>query len=160
MKYKILILFFLLLAIPYYAFAQENLAIKEVFDKYGKQDGSVLVQLSSDVLSQGSSRITYYKSLIMDINSTKEREVQQALKADIANNLIISEVKKSGRVESGTYYLGNKGKIHMYILYKNKSNKMTIVYLEGKFSTNKLDNELKKLKDLFIYVNNKRIKLQ
>ncbi|MDU1890658.1 MAG: hypothetical protein E6767_08210 [Dysgonomonas sp.] len=159
MKNKTLILACLLL-FPILAYTQNNLRVNDVFEKYGKQEGSVLVQLSSDVLSQGNSRIVFYKSMITDTNSIKEQDVQRALKEDIKGNLIISEIKKGGRIESGTYHLGKNNNIHKYILYKNKSNKITLVYLEGKFPPEKLDYELKKLKDLFIYVNNKRIKLQ
>jgi len=141
--------------------AQEHLSVKNIFDKYGKMDGSVLVQLSTDVLSQGS-RIIFYKSLIMDNNVAKERDVLNLLKPDIENNQIISEVKKNGKVESGTYYIGKdkSGSQNEFILYKCKSDKITVVYLKGNFPPSSLDSELKKLKDLFIYVNNKRLKIQ
>ncbi|MDR0824259.1 MAG: hypothetical protein LBN74_04145 [Prevotella sp.] len=161
MKYKLFILFCLIQTISVSAFAQDHLKVKDIFDKYGKQEGSVLVQLSSDVLSQGSN-ITFYKSLIMDNNIARERDVLNLLKPDIEMNSIISEVNKNGKIESGTYYVG-KGKSEKsseFILYRNKADKITIVYLKGNFPPAKLDSELKKLKDLFIYVNNKRLKIQ
>ena len=143
------------------AFAQNRLKIQDVFDKYGKQDGSVLVQLSTDILSQGS-KMTFYKSLIIGEDNRKELEILEAIKADTKDRPIISEVKKDGKIDSGTYYLmtNNHTKESEYILYKKNSKKITLVYIKGKFSPNELDMELKKLKDLFIYVNNKRIKLQ
>ncbi|MFV0328700.1 MAG: hypothetical protein ACK5KL_02570 [Dysgonomonas sp.] len=161
MKHKIFILFCLIQVFAISAVAQENLKVNDIFDKYGKQEGSVLVQLSSDVLSQGSN-ITFYKSLIMDNNIAKERDVLNLLKPDIEKNLIISDVKKNGKVESGTYYVGKdkSGKSSEFILYKCKSDKITVVYLKGNFPPAKLDSELKKLKDLFIYVNNNRLKIQ
>ena len=161
MKYKIFIISCILQFISLTVLAQDHLKIKEIFDKYGKQEGSILVQLSSDVLSQGS-RITFYKSLIMDESTLKERETLYSLKSDTENNLIISEAKQNGKIESGTYYIGKdkSGNNNEFILYKKKSNKITIVYLKGNFPPNKLDSELKKLKDLFIYVNNKRLKIQ
>ena len=157
MKRKIFILNCLLLIILS-ATAQNHLGIKNIFDKYGKQEGSILVQLGLDVLSQGSD-ITYYKSLVMDYSTQKEQDILSYLKQDVTS--IISEVKKSGKTESGTYLVGTeKDKVYEYILYKNKSNKITVVYLKGNFPPKELDSELKKLKDLFIYVNNKRLKIQ
>jgi hypothetical protein len=143
------------------SFGQENLKIKEIFDKYGKQEGAVLVQLSSDVLSQGSN-LKFYKSLILDMYGTREQDTWNAVSQDIRTGVIVSEVKKSGQVESGTYFIGKdrSGKSSEFILYKNKSGKITLVYLKGNFRPNQLNNQLEKLKDLFIYVNNKRLKIQ
>lgn len=161
MKYKMLILYCLLQVFSLSAIAQDHLNVNNIFDKYGKQEGSVLVQLSSDVLSQGSN-ITFYKSLITDNNIAKERDIINLLKPDIENSKVISEVKKNGKVESATYYVGKdkSGKQSEFILYKWKPDKITVVYLRGNFPPEKLDSELKKLKDLFIYVNNKRLKIQ
>ncbi|MDR1089629.1 MAG: hypothetical protein LBL79_01020 [Prevotella sp.] len=157
MKRKIFILI-CLLQTTLLATAQDHLSIKDIFDRYGKQEGSVLVQLASDVLSQGSN-ISLYKSLVMDYSAPKEQDILSYLKQDITS--IISDVKKNGKTESGTYLVGSgKNKGYEYILYKNKSNKITVVYLKGNFSPKKLDPELNKLKDLFIYVNNKRLKIQ
>ncbi|PXV62244.1 hypothetical protein CLV62_12167 [Dysgonomonas alginatilytica] len=161
MKYKIVILLCIMQAISLGASAQSHLNIKDVFDLYGKQGGSVLVQLSTDVLSQGS-KITFYKSLITDESVEKNRLIWEAMEADIKNGTKISELKKDGKIESGTYYLktNSSSKTNEYILYKNKSRKITLVYLQGDFPPQQLEYELKKLKDLFIYVNNKRLKLQ
>lgn len=161
MKYKIFILLCVIQTATCNVFAQNHLKIKTVFDDYGKQEGSVLVQLSTDILSQGS-KITFYKSLMTDESEQKTRQILQALEADTQNGTKISELKKDGKIESGMYHLGaNKSsKSNEYILYKNKSRKITLVYLQGDFPPNQLEYELQKLKDLFIYVNNKRLKLQ
>ncbi len=159
MKHKALILLSLFQLVLVGASAQNHLKIKEVFDKYGKQEGAVMVQLSSDILSQGSN-LTFYKSLILDIHPAREQDVLNALEQDIRNGQIVSEMKKSGKVESGTYLIGSSGKTSEFILYKNKSGRITLVYLKGNFRPNQLSEELKKLKDLFIYVNNKRLKIQ
>ena len=98
----------------------------------------------------------------MNNDVAKDRDVFNLLKLDIDKNVIVSEVNKNGKVESGTYYVGKdkSGKTGEYILYKNKPDKITIVYLKGNFPPARLDSELKKLKDLFIYVNDKRLKIQ
>jgi hypothetical protein len=47
-----------------------------------------------------------------------------------------------------------------YILFtNNKSKKMTLIYIKGNFPPDQLGKELLELKDLFIKVNNKKIKL-
>ncbi|WP_108823287.1 hypothetical protein [Dysgonomonas sp. Marseille-P4361] len=161
MKYKLLILLCISQVFSISVFAQDHLRIKDIFDKYGKREGSILVQLSTDVLSP-KSNISFYKSLIINYSPIVESEITTAVKADIDNKLIISEAKKNGKIESGSYFLGkNKSKEeNEFILYRIKDGKITLVFLRGDFSSKKLDHELKKLKDLFIYINNKRLKLQ
>jgi len=158
MKSKILILIICQIAIlP--IIAQEHLNIKNVFDKYGKQEGSVLVQLSTDILSQGS-KITFYKSLIINESDDVSNTIIRAVESDVKKGSKISEIKKNGKIETGTYVIKMSDNSYEYILFKNKSKKLTLVYLKGNFAPDNLDKELSKLKDLFIYVNNKRIKLQ
>lgn len=142
--------------------AQEQLKIQRIFDKFGKKNGSILVLLSTDILSQGKSDITLYKSLMMEANEEQSDEIYEALKADLSNAVVITEVKKNGLLETGTYYItpNSNTKSREYILYKHKGKNVTLVYLTGHFKPEKLDKELNKLKDLFIYVNNKRIKVQ
>ena len=139
--------------------AQEHLNIKNIFDKYGKQEGSVLVQLSTDILSQGS-KITFYKSLIIGEDDALATIIIKAINSDMAKGSKISEVAKNGKLETGTYVLKSDKESYEYILYKNKSKKISLVYLIGNFPPDRLDSELNELKDLFIYVNNKRLKLQ
>ncbi|MFT4070628.1 MAG: hypothetical protein QM654_01750 [Dysgonamonadaceae bacterium] len=160
MKNKTIYMLLFLLSVSMHAFSQNHLRIKEVFDVYGKQEGAIFVQLSSDVLSQGSN-ITFYKSLILDKNSSREQTITTALKQDLKNCSVISEIKKNGILESGTYLVDKNPsqKLNEYILYKNRDGKITLVYLSGNFPPNQLSNELKKLKNLFIYINNKRLKI-
>jgi hypothetical protein len=77
------------------------------------------------------------------------------------NEVVLMESKKDGKVESATYALGkdSNSSAYEYILFTHKSKKMTLIYLKGNFSPEQLESELNKLKDLFIKVNNKRIKL-
>lgn len=140
-------------------FAQNHLKLGGIFEKYGKTQGTTLVQLGKDVLSQGS-KMTLYKSLEVKSSDAVNKEILEALEADIRNKAIISESRKSGKIESGTYYIGKNGNNEdEYILFKMRKDKISLVYLRGNFSPQNLEYELNKLKDLFIYVNNKRIKL-
>lgn len=165
MRKKLFILLCLCQLISISALAQDHLNIKSIFERYGKQKGSVLVQLSTDVLSQGNSKVTFYKSLITEINDetdrTKQQAIIEALEKDIKFGDKISEIKKGGKLELGNYSfkVKNSNNTYDYILFKRKSKQLTLIYMRGDFPPDKLDRELKKLKDLFIYVNNKRIKL-
>lgn len=161
MKRKIIIIITLLSIACIHAWGQSNTDIKSVFDKYGKQQGVVFVQLSHDILSQGSN-ISVYKSMtIKESKEIKTKEISRQLLNNKNDWKTISEVQKNGVVESGSYNLGKdeSGKLNTFLLLKNKNQKLTILYLEGSFASNHLDRELKSLKDLFIYVNNEKVKL-
>jgi hypothetical protein len=164
LKKMLFLLFFLLPALL--ARAQEGLNTEKIFNDYGKQEGSVLIELAKDVLGN-HTKINRYKSLIIPADSIKLNAAQEAIKKDLGerehsgNGLVLMESKKSGKVESATYALGKEehSSTYEYILFKNKSQKITLIYIRGNFPPNQLEQELDKLKDLFIKVNNKRIKL-
>jgi len=140
--------------------AQEDLNIESLFNDYGKKEGSVLIELAKDVLGN-HTRISHYKSLIFSPSSEAVKEVEDAIQKDIEYGSKLMESKKDGKLEAAYYYLGKEenASFHEYILYKNKSGKVTLIYVKGKFPPEQLEKELGKLKDLFIKVNNKRIKL-
>jgi hypothetical protein len=161
MNTKIIVIV-LFLSFSGFIIAQDGLESNRIFEKYGKEKGSTLVQLSSDVLSQGS-KITFYKSLVFYITDEIEDEILTALEKDIDNGRIISETRKNGKIYILTLSvstLNSEIKENEYMLFKMKSGKVTLVYLKGEFKPDELDNQLNRLKDLFIYVNNQRIKLQ
>jgi hypothetical protein len=149
-----------------FAAAQEGLNIEKIFNDYGKQEGSILIELAKDVLG-GHTKISKYKSLIIPSDSLKLNVTRDAIKADFikngqhGNEVILMESKKNGKVESAKYALGNDGTSSAceYILFTHKSQKITLIYIKGNFPPEHLDRELDKLKNLFIKVNNKRIKL-
>ena len=141
--------------------AQEPPEIEQIFEQYGKQQGSVLVELSTDVLGS-HTKMTYYKSLITAYDPKIQNTFLQAIEKYMAAGTKLMESQKDGQIETGYYFLGREGKNqeYEYILYKNKSGKITLIFVRGKFPPSQLEKELDKLKDLFIYVNNKRINLQ
>lgn len=148
----------LLFAIP--LAAQESLAVDKIFSHYGKQKGVTLVDLSTDVLS-GNSKIVRYRSLLAKPEKELVVATLKAIQADVKKGSKIVETSKDGKIELGYYCLSAKpsDKMNEYILYKNKSDKLVLIYLKGKFPPRKLEEELDALKDLFIYVNKKRVKL-
>ncbi len=140
--------------------ARDKLKTDKIFEKYGMLDGSVLVELSTDVLAK-NTKISFYKSMIMPEEKEAVQEIMTAIEEDTKEGLKIMESAKNGKVETGYYYLTPEKdrKTKEYILYKNKSKKITLIYLKGDFKPDRLEEELDKLKDLFIYVNKRRIKL-
>jgi len=140
--------------------AQKGLSIDTVFNDYGKQEGSILIELAKDVLGH-HTKINRYKSLILPSNSGIVDSTLEAIRIDSKDGSILMESKKDGKIETGYYCLKKKGNSpdYEYILFTNKSKKMTLIYIKGHFPPNRLEEELDKLKDLFIKVNNKRIKL-
>ncbi|MCC8144973.1 MAG: DUF6108 family protein [Bacteroidales bacterium] len=156
---KIIAVIFLLLA-AFSVSAQKGLNINAVFEEYGKQKGSILIELGKDVLD-GHTRIDRYKSLIVPSDSEILETTQEAIRKDANKGSILLESKKDGKIETAYYCLEKKenSDYYEYILFTNKSKKMTVIYVRGKFSPSHLEDELNKLKGLFIKVNNKRIKL-
>ncbi|MDR1984232.1 MAG: hypothetical protein LBQ28_05350 [Prevotellaceae bacterium] len=142
------------------ASAQKNLNIKTVFENYGKQEGSVLIELAKDVLTH-YTKISQYKSMIIPFDPKIADICTDAIAKDIINGNIMMESKKGGKTETAYYCLHKKENVsdYEYILFTNKNRKITLIYLSGNFEPEQLENELNKLKNLFIKVNNKRIKL-
>ncbi len=160
MKQKMIVLL-LFLFIGGTMMAQTNLQIDKVFETYGKQKGAVLIELSTDVLAD-HTKMKLYRSLIIPSSDPMIAAAAAAIENDIIDGSKLVETQKNGRTETGYYVLKRKDNsgIYEYILYKEKSKKMTLIYIRGTFPPQQLENELTKLKDLFIYVNDKRIKLQ
>ena len=142
-----------------FAGAQNNLNIETIFQDHGKQKGAVLIELAKDVLS-GHTQISRYKSLILPSDTGVVNATINAIQKDLKNGKILMENKKDGKIETGYYSLKRQNSTdYEYILFTDKSQKMTLIYLKGTFPPDQLEDELNKLKDLFIKVNNKRIKL-
>ena len=142
-----------------FAGAQNNLNIETIFQDHGKQKGAILIELAKDVLS-GHTQINRYKSLILPSDTGVVNATINAIQKDLKNGKILMENKKDGKIETGYYWVKRQNSTdYEYILFTDKSQKMTLIYLKGAFPPDQLNDELNKLKDLFIKVNNKRIKL-
>lgn len=160
MRINKIILSLLCILLSLSVYGQQQDKVTDVLSKHGKQKGSVLVQLSKDVLSKGSN-LSLYKSLIIDnIEQERREEILDELLPHLNRWENLSEVRKQGIIESGTYYISRADdKGNQFLLIKNSKQQLTIIYIKGNFGVDQLQEELKKLKDLFIYINNKRIKI-
>ncbi len=158
---RILILSFLISLVTGNLMAQKDLQADKIFETYGKQKGAVLIELSTDILA-GHTNMKVYKSLTIATDDPLVAATTAAIENDINGGSKLIETQKNGKIETGYYCLKKKegSSMYEYILYKEKSKKITLIYIRGTFPPNKLESELNKLKDLFIYVNNKRVKLQ
>jgi ribulose kinase len=141
--------------------AQKNLSIDNLFRDYGKQKGSILIELAKDVLG-GHTKIVRYRSLITPADSALAGATLNAIREDLKDGTIMMESVKDGKIETGYYCLKKEddAQDYEYILFTNKLKKMTLIYIKGHFPPSQLENELDTLKNLFIKVNNKQIKLQ
>ncbi|GHT61671.1 hypothetical protein AGMMS50239_13090 [Bacteroidia bacterium] len=154
-------IFFLIAFLPAYLFAgaQNDLNIETIFQNHGKQKGAILIELAKDVLG-GHTQISRYKSLILPSDTGVIKATTNAIRQDLKNGKVLMENKKDGKIETGYYCLEKQDSPdYEYILFTDKSRKITLIYLRGKFPPDQLESELNKLKDLFIKVNNKHIKL-
>lgn len=140
--------------------AQKNLNIENIFENYGKKEGSVLIELAKDVLGS-HTKINRYKSMIISFDSQIADICINAVKTDIKDGTVIMESTKGGKIETAYYCLkrDDNSADYEYILFTKKNKKITLIYLQGDFKPQKLESELNILKNLFITVNNKQIKL-
>jgi len=140
--------------------AQKDLNIATIFDDYGKLEGSILIELAKDVLGN-NTKIEHYKSLIILPTSENKEAIEEAIQKDIEGSKKIMETRKDGKIETAYYCLKKKKNSsgYQYILFNSRDEKMTLIYVKGDFPPSKLEKELETLKDLFIKINNKRIKL-
>ena len=140
--------------------AQNNLSIGTIFDEYGKKEGSILIELGKDVLGN-RTQIKRYKSLVIPSDTAMSRITREAIANDVKDGQKLFESRKDGKTESVSYCLRKDTGTpeYEYILFADKSRQMTLIYVRGNFHPEALEKELHKLKDLFIQVNNKQIKL-
>jgi hypothetical protein len=140
--------------------AQNKLHIETLFDDYGKQEGSILIELGKDVLGN-HTQITRYKSLIISADQQTEKIIREAIQKDIVDGEIFIESTKNGKEQLAYYSLKKEKKTapYEYILFTTKNAKTTLIYVTGNFAPNQLQHELEKLRSLFIKVNNERVKL-
>ena len=112
-------------------FAQKQLAINQIFEKYGKQKGSTMVVLSDDMIK--TYHLDLYKSITLPVDKKRSEEIQQSLETDKKQAKKIKEVISNGIIYSGYYQLPTEDKQkNYYILFKLSDNATaTLIYMEG-----------------------------
>ena len=118
--------------------AQQGLQIASVFQKYGKQKGVTLVELSNEMLE--TYQMTLYKSLVFKDVEEALPDILNCLEADKRKARKVKEVVAGGQIQSGYYQLPQlKEDVNRFILFKTgKKGSATLIYIEGELDADDL----------------------
>ncbi len=120
------------------ASAQQGLQIASVFQKYGKQKGVTMVELSNEMLE--TYQMTLYKSLVFKDVEEALPTILNCLDADKKKAKKVKEVVAGGQIQSGYYQLPQlKEDVNRFILFKTgKKGSATLIYIEGELDADDL----------------------
>ena len=118
--------------------AQQGLQIASVFQKYGKQKGVTMVELSNEMLE--TYQMTLYKSLVFKDVEEALPTILNCLDADKKKAKKVKEVVAGGQIQSGYYQLPQlKEDVNRFILFKTgKKGSATLIYIEGELDAEDL----------------------
>lgn len=118
--------------------AQQGLQIASVFQKYGKQKGVTMVELSNEMLE--TYQMTLYKSLVFKDVEEALPTILNCLDADKKRAKKVKEVVAGGQIQSGYYQLPQlKEDVNRFILFKTgKKGSATLIYIEGELDADDL----------------------
>lgn len=118
--------------------AQQRLQIASVFQKYGKQKGVTMVELSNEMLE--TYQMTLYKSLVFKDVEEALPDILNCLEADKRKARKVKEVVAGGQIQSGYYQLPQlKEDVNRFILFKTgKKGSATLIYIEGELDADDL----------------------
>ena len=118
--------------------AQQGLQIASVFQKYGKQKGVTMVELSNEMLE--TYQMTLYKSLVFKDVEEALPTILNCLDADKKKAKKVKEVVAGGQIQSGYYQLPQlKEDVNRFILFKTgKIGSATLIYIEGELDADDL----------------------
>ncbi len=118
--------------------AQQGLQIASVFQKYGKQKGVTMVELSNEMLE--TYQMTLYKSHVFKDVEEALPTILNCLDADKKKAKKVKEVVAGGQIQSGYYQLTQlKEDVNRFILFKTgKKGSATLIYIEGELDADDL----------------------
>jgi len=111
--------------------AQNGLAIRKVFDTYGKSKDAVMVELSMDVL-QGYD-FALFKSITINNNEEAASLARECIAIDEKDAKKVKQVVANGIPTSVYLQLPPRGKYFRLILYnhtRQPESKVTLIYIE------------------------------
>lgn len=112
--------------------AQSDLEINKVFEKYGKQQGTVLVEMSREMLK--GYDFTFYKSIMASGNKEAGDFARLCLEIDQKGAKKVKQVVSNGVLSSIYLQLPKKGKYFRLVLFNEATSperKMTLIYIES-----------------------------
>lgn len=120
------------------AHAQQGLQIASVFQKYGKQKGVTMVELSKEMLD--TYQMALYKSIVFKDVEEALPTIIRCLETDKKKARKVKEVVAGGQIQSGYYQLPQlKEDINRFILFKTgKKSSATLIYIEGELDADDL----------------------
>ncbi len=129
---------FLLTLVTSGAWAQQGLQIASIFQKYGKQKGVTMVEMSNEVLE--TYQMDLYKSLVFKDVEEALPGILQCLEADKKKAKKVKEVVQNGQIQSGYYQLPQlKEDVNRFILFKTgKKGSASLIYIEGELDADDL----------------------
>lgn len=127
--------------------AQQGLQIATVFQKYGKQKGVTMVELSKEMLE--TYQMTLYKSISFKDVEPYLSTITHCLEADKKKAKKVKEVVAGGQIQSGYYQLPQlREDVNRFILFKTgKKGTATLIYIEGELDADDLITMLFMKKD-------------
>ncbi len=135
---RIAIALLLLTLVTSAAWAQQGLQIASIFQKYGKQKGVTMVEMSNEVLE--TYQMALYKSLVFKDVGEALPHILQCLEADKKKAKKVKEVVSNGEIQSGYYQLPQvKEDVNRFILFKTgKKGSASLIYIEGELDADDL----------------------
>ncbi len=95
--------------------AQSDLEIDKVFEQYGRQKGSVLVEMSREMLE--GYDFTYYKSIVTTDNKEAADLARRCLEIDQKDAKKVKRVVSNGVLSSIYLQLPKKGEYFRLVLF-------------------------------------------
>lgn len=128
---KIILILLLLVGSSAAMVSQDGLAIKKVFERFGKSKDAVMVELSLDVL-QGYD-FALFKSITITNNEEAAELARNCIAIDEKDARKVKQVVANGVPTSVYLQLPQKGKYYRLILYNHSRqpvSKITLIYIE------------------------------
>ena len=113
--------------------AQNDLQISRVFDQYGNKKGSVMVELTDEMLE--GYDFSLFKSLTISNNPQAADFIRKCLIKDEIGAKKVKQVVANGVLTSVYLQLPRKGQLYRLILFNETftpAQKITLIYIESK----------------------------
>ena len=123
-------------------FAQTSLHIEPLFREYAVREDATEILLTGKALKE--YKLTDFHSLEIRSLETKDvLRIEQKLSADVATAIIHEENKREGRLLYGLYELPSS-KQHIYIFYRHKPERLTLIHIQGRATVDEMKAIFKK----------------
>ena len=119
--------------------AQQDLQISKVFEQYGKKKGTVMVQLTKEMLQDYN--FSFFKSIVIKNDSAAIAFARECVAKDQEGAKKIKQVVQNGKITSIVLELAPRDKDNRLILYNESlegNAALTLIYLESPMDVEKI----------------------